>query len=52
MIEVPVVVEGGLTQGLIHILSDKVDFFAIGPEIWSTEDPLLALQALAAAREG
>jgi thiamine-phosphate pyrophosphorylase len=52
MIEVPVVVEGGLTQGLIHTLSDKVDFFAIGPEIWSTEDPLLALQALAAAREG
>ena len=51
MIEVPVVVEGGLTQDLTRTLSDKVDYFAIGPEIWNTEDPLLALQALAAARE-
>ena len=52
MIEVPVVVEGGLTQGVIRNLSNKVDFFAIGPEIWSTEDPLASLQALASAREG
>ena len=52
MIEVPVVVEGGLTQGIIRNLSNKVDFFAIGPEIWSTEDPLASLQALASAREG
>tara|TARA_B100000767_G_scaffold103336_1_gene99236 strand:- start:221 stop:844 length:624 start_codon:yes stop_codon:yes gene_type:complete len=50
MIEVPVVVEGGLTQGIIRNLSNKVDFFAIGPEIWSTEDPLASLQALASAR--
>ena len=50
MIEVPVVVEGGLTQGIIRNLSSKVDFFAIGPEIWSTEDPLASLQALASAR--
>ena len=52
MIEVPVVVEGGLTQSIIRNLSNKVDFFAIGPEIWSTEDPLASLQALASAREG
>ena len=52
MIEVPVVVEGGLTQGIIRNLSSKVDFFAIGPEIWSTEDPLASLQALASARGG
>ena len=52
MIEVPVVVEGGLTQGIIRNLSNKVDFFAIGPEIWSTEDPLVSLQALASARGG
>ena len=52
MIEVPVVVEGGLTQGVIRNLSNKVDFFAIGPEIWSTEDPLASLQALASARGG
>ena len=52
MIEVPVVAEGGLTQDVIRNLSDKVDFFAIGPEIWSTENPLTSLQALAAARNG
>ena len=52
MIEVPVVAEGGLTQGVIRNLSDRVDFFAIGPEIWSTENPLTSLQALAAARNG
>ena len=52
MIEVPVVVEGGLTQGIIRNLSSKVDFFAIGTEIWSTEDPLASLQALASARGG
>ena len=52
MIEVPVVAEGGLTQDVIRNLSDRVDFFAIGPEIWSTENPLTSLQALAAARNG
>ena len=52
MIEVPVVAEGGLTQDVIRNLSDRVDFFAIGPEIWNTENPLTSLQALAAARNG
>ena len=52
MIEVPVVAEGGLTQDVIRNLSNRVDFFAIGPEIWSTENPLTSLQALAAARNG
>jgi thiamine-phosphate pyrophosphorylase len=50
MIEVPVVAEGGLTVDLIRSLSDKVDFFAIGTEIWTQDDPLAQLHMLAAAR--
>ena len=50
MIEVPVIIEGGLTEKLITDLSNKVDFFAIGPEIWNTVDPLAHLKKLAAAR--
>ncbi|MEM7089845.1 MAG: thiamine phosphate synthase [Pseudomonadota bacterium] len=49
MIEVPVVAEGGLTVDLIRALTPCTDFFGIGPEIWSTEDPLTALQTLRAA---
>jgi thiamine-phosphate pyrophosphorylase len=52
MIEVPVVAEGGLTVESIRSLSDKVDFFAIGAEIWAQDDPLAQLQVLAAARNG
>jgi thiamine-phosphate pyrophosphorylase len=50
MIEVPVIIEGGLTEKLITDLSNKVDFFAIGPEIWNTKDPLAHLKKLANAR--
>ncbi|WP_170752874.1 thiamine phosphate synthase [Ruegeria lacuscaerulensis] len=46
MIEVPVVAEGGLTPDLIRALSPHTDFFGIGDEIWSQDDPVAALKAL------
>lgn len=49
MIEVPVVAEGGLTEERVRALAPLTDFFAIGEEIWSAEDPLAALQTLRAA---
>ena len=48
MIEVPVVAEGGLTRELIETFGPVTDFFAIGEEIWSAEDPAAALKALLA----
>ncbi|MEM6657473.1 MAG: thiamine phosphate synthase, partial [Pseudomonadota bacterium] len=38
-----------LTVDLIRALTPCTDFFGIGPEIWSAEDPLTALQTLRAA---
>ncbi|SMX44959.1 thiamine phosphate synthase [Maliponia aquimaris] len=52
MIELPVVAEGGLTPELVTALAPVTDFFAIGEEIWSTEDPAATLKALAAAMRG
>ncbi|WP_171099397.1 thiamine phosphate synthase [Ruegeria sp. HKCCD7255] len=49
MIEVPVVAEAGLTPELISQLAPCTDFFGIGEEIWSQDDPLAALQQLIAA---
>ncbi|MCB2136157.1 MAG: thiamine phosphate synthase [Rhodobacteraceae bacterium] len=49
VIEVPVVAEGGLNPALIEDFAPVTDFFGIGPEIWSGEDPLQALRALTAA---
>ncbi|MEL6640164.1 MAG: thiamine phosphate synthase [Pseudomonadota bacterium] len=49
MIEVPVVAEGALTPELIATLSPHTDFFGIGDEIWSAEDPLAAFASLRAA---
>ncbi|MBO9449542.1 thiamine phosphate synthase [Tropicibacter sp. R16_0] len=49
MIEVPIVAEGGLTTDLIRTLTPCTDFFGIGDEIWSAEDPLAALKTLIAA---
>lgn len=43
MIELPVVAEGGLTPGLVGSLGPVTDFFGIGDEIWSAEDPARAL---------
>lgn len=48
MIEVPVVAEGALDLALIETYAPITDFFAIGPEIWRTDDPLAALQAMTA----
>ncbi|WP_411958122.1 thiamine phosphate synthase [Paracoccus homiensis] len=46
MIEIPVVAEGALTRDLITRISPACDFIAIGPEIWSEDDPIAALAAL------
>ncbi|MEX0307742.1 MAG: thiamine phosphate synthase [Ruegeria sp.] len=49
MIEVPVVAEGGLTEELIRDLTPCTDFFGIGDEIWSQDNPLDALNSLITA---
>lgn len=48
MIEVPVVAEGGLTPAQVETLAPLTDFFAIGEEIWRSDDPLTALKELTA----
>lgn len=48
MIELPVVAEGRLSVAAVEALAPVTDFFAIGDEIWSAEDPLAALRALTA----
>ena len=48
MIEIPVVAEGGLTPALIETLAPVTDFFALGEEIWTAEDPAAALRSLTA----
>lgn len=49
MIEVPVVAEGGLTPELVSDLAPCTDFFGIGEEIWSKDNPLDALNTLIAS---
>lgn len=49
VIEVPVVAEGALTLDLIRTLSPITDFFGIGSEIWSTDDPAATLADFIAA---
>lgn len=49
VVEVPVVAEGGLTLELIATLAPITDFFGIGDEIWSTDDPQSTLSNLIAA---
>ncbi len=46
MIEVPVVAEGAITRELITQLSPITDFIALGPEIWTQEDPAATLALL------
>jgi thiamine-phosphate pyrophosphorylase len=46
VIEVPIVAEGALTAELVAKFGPVTDFFAVGEEIWGTEDPLTALKAL------
>ena len=46
MIEVPVVAEGALSEERIRGLAPFADFFGIGEEIWSSDDPAAALKTL------
>ena len=48
VIEVPVVAEGALTAELVEKFGPVTDFFAVGDEIWSKDDPAAALKALLA----
>ena len=48
MIEVPVIAEGALTRDLIERFGPVTDFFGIGAEIWSQDDPAAALKDLLA----
>lgn len=48
MIEVPVVAEGALTAALVEKLGPITDFFGVGEEIWTADDPTAALRALLA----
>ena len=49
MIEVPVVAEGALDEGLIRSLAPHTDFLGIGEEIWRSYDPVEALRTFHAA---
>ncbi|MFT4013479.1 MAG: thiamine phosphate synthase [Paracoccus sp. (in: a-proteobacteria)] len=46
VIEAPIVAEGALSPALIGQLAPVADFIALGPEIWSEEDPVEALGLL------
>lgn len=48
VIEVPVIAEGALSAELVAKFGPVTDFFAVGEEIWSADDPLAALRALLA----
>lgn len=48
MISIPVVAEGALSRELIETLAPVTDFFAIGNEIWTTDDPLKTFAELTA----
>ncbi len=46
VVEVPVVAEGALTVEGIQTLTPYTDFFAIGEEIWNTDDPAATFKTL------
>lgn len=46
VIEVPIIAEGALTAELVAKFGPVTDFFAVGEEIWGTQDPLAALRDL------
>ena len=48
MIELPVVAEGLIDPDLIRALAPVTDFFAIGDEIWNSDDPAATLSTLIA----
>ncbi|MFX0541073.1 thiamine phosphate synthase [Roseovarius sp. S4756] len=49
MIEIPVVAEGALDAARVADLAGMTDFFGIGDEIWSQDDPAGALAQLVRA---
>ncbi|MEP4980736.1 thiamine phosphate synthase [Ascidiaceihabitans sp.] len=49
VIEVPVVAEGLLDTNIIRTLAPYTDFFGVGDEVWSTDDPVKAMADLIAA---
>jgi thiamine-phosphate pyrophosphorylase len=49
MIEVPVVAEGALDEGILRALAPFADFVALGEEIWREADPAARLRRLSAA---
>ena len=48
VIEVPVIAEGALTTEQVAKFGPVTDFFGVGEEIWSAENPSAALKALMA----
>lgn len=48
MITLPVVAEGGLDAALVRDLTPVTDFFALGAELWDSEDAVATLAALVA----
>ncbi len=48
MIEVPCIAEGALTAELVGKFGPVTDFFGVGEEIWTSDDPAKALKALIA----
>lgn len=51
VIEIPVVAEGALNAELITQFAPITDFFGIGEEIWSSDDPAAALGGLIRAMD-
>lgn len=49
VVEVPIVAEGALNAEIVNTLSPISDFFAIGAEIWDTDDPAAAFKTLSSA---
>jgi len=49
MIEMPIVAEGHLDEATIRQFAPVSDFFGIGSEVWSSDDPKAQLLAFAAA---
>lgn len=45
MIEVPIVAEGALTLESVKAIAPHTDFFALGDEVWGTDDPAATLGA-------
>lgn len=52
VIELPVVAEGALTPEGVQRLAQVTDFFGVGEEIWSSDNPAAALKALQSAMRG